>query len=54
MLDLLTNSICSFDFDTGEKIKYFLMNKDEVVAKFSLQTGKLETIMEVEELRLPA
>ena len=36
MLDLLTDRMSSFDFDTGEKIKYFLMNKDEVVAKFSL------------------
>lgn len=44
MVDLLTNGIHSFDFDTGEKIKYFLMNKDEVVAKFILQTGKLEAI----------
>ena len=53
MVDLLTNGIHSFDFDTGEKIKYFLMNKDEVVAKFILQTGKLEAIREVEKLRLP-
>lgn len=53
MLGFITD-MNSFNFDTGEKIKYFLMNKDEVVAKFSLQTGKLETITEVEELRLPA
>lgn len=53
MVDLLTNGIRSFDFDTGEKIKYFLMNKDEVVAKFSLQTGEFGGITEVEELRLP-
>lgn len=53
MLELLTNNMNSFSFDTGEEIKYLLMNKDEVIARFSLQTGEFGGVTDVEELRLP-
>lgn len=53
MFELLTSNMNSFSFDTGEKIKYLLMNKDEVIARFSLQTGVFGGVTDVEELRLP-